>query len=255
MYRPQQSRTEKYGTIGLVVALHAGLAAFVLANGGISVVTGEDRALDTFDVTLPPPLEEPEPEPPEPPVVEEIIDPEEAVPEEEGEAAPEQVESQATPVVRPDITPPIPVPPSITSATEAGDGSDATQGAGEVDDGGTGAGGQGNGTGAGGSGDGTGGGGGGTRPSVIQRTTLTQRDYPRAMRDRWPRGGAVLVAVRVQVNGRATDCKVNQGFGDPEIDAMTCRLVESKVRFEPARDARGRPYVDWYGYMQRWVGR
>ncbi|WP_343345687.1 TonB family protein [Sphingomicrobium sp. XHP0239] len=257
MYRPQQSPTERYGTVALVVALHAGLAAFILANGGVAVVTGEEEPLETFDVTLPPPLEEPEPDPPEPPVVEEVVDPEEALPEEEGEAAPEQVESQATPVVRPDITPPIPVPPSITSATEAGTGSDATQGAGEVDEGGTGAGGQGSGTGAGGSGDGTGGGGTGTgsRPSVIPGTTLTQGDYPRSMRDRWPRGGSVLVAVRVQVDGRATDCKVNRGFGDPEIDAATCRLVEQRVRFEPARDAQGRPYVDWYGYMQRWVGR
>ena len=249
MYRVEQKPSERWGSIAVVVLLHVGVAALALSFGGIEVPRLTEDALETFDVDIPPP-----PEPPPPPVVE-IEEPEEATPEEEGEAAPEQVRSQATPVVRPENTPPIPVPPTITSATEAGDGSDSTQGAGEVDDGGTGAGGVGNGTGSGRSGDGTGGGGQGTRPSVIPRTTLTQGDYPRAMRDRWPRGGAVLVAVRVQTDGRATDCKVNRGFGDPEIDAMTCRLVEQRVRFEPARDAQGRPYVDWYGYMQRWVGR
>ncbi|MCJ7420781.1 energy transducer TonB [Sphingomicrobium astaxanthinifaciens] len=90
---------------------------------------------------------------------------------------------------------------------------------------------------------------------MIARTTLTQRDYPKDIRRRWPVGGAVLVAVRVQVDGRATDCRVNRSIGDPEIDALTCQLVERKVRFNPARDAAGRPYVAWYGYMQRWVGR
>ena len=94
------------------------------------------------------------------------------------------------------------------------------------------------------------GGGGGTRPSVVEGTTLTARDYPRRLRRAWPRGGRVLVAVRVQVNGRATDCRVNVSIGVPEIDAETCRLVEEKVRFNPARDARGNPYVAWYGYMQ-----
>jgi hypothetical protein len=29
----------------------------------------------------------------------------------------------------------------------------------------------------------------------------------------------------------------------------------AKVRFTPARDEQGRPYVDWYGYVQQPAGR
>ena len=128
------------------------------------------------------------------------------------------------------------------------EGTDTTQGASDREGEGTGAGGSGDGTGAGGAGDGKGG-GGGTRPSVVQSTTLTQKDFPKEVRKAWPSGGAVYVAIRVQVDGRATDCKVNRGI-DPNIDAWVCRLVEQKVRFTPARDAQGRPYVAWYGYVQ-----
>ena len=247
MYRAQQTPTEKYGTIAVVVALHAALAAFVVSQGGISVEAIEDEVLATFDVDVP--------EPPPPPPVPEPT-PEPAQPREEGEAAPKQLESTATPVVAPPVFSPVPIPSPIVAAPVANDGSDGTQGASDVDEGGTGAGGAGNGFGSGGSGDGTGGGGSGegTRPSVVPGTTLTQRDYPKELRRRWQRGAAVLVAVRVQVDGRGTDCKVNRGFGDPEIDAATCRLVEQRVRFVPAKDENGRPYVAWYGYMQRWVG-
>ena len=66
----------------------------------------------------------------------------------------------------------------------------------------------------------------------------------------WPSGGIVLVAVRVQVDGRGTDCRINRSSGVPAIDAETCRLATTKLRFRPARDERGRPFVDWYGYMQ-----
>jgi len=81
------------------------------------------------------------------------------------------------------------------------------------------------------------------------------RDYPPGAARAWPRDGRVFVAVRVQLDGRATDCKVNRSSGNPAIDADTCRLVEAKVRFTPARDRLGRPFVDWYGYVQAPSGR
>jgi protein TonB len=90
---------------------------------------------------------------------------------------------------------------------------------------------------------------------VIERTKLTSRDYPPEAIRAWPRGGRVFVAVRVQLDGRATDCKINRSSGSPGVDADTCRLVMAKVRFVPARDEQGRPYVDWYGYVQEPSGR
>ena len=85
---------------------------------------------------------------------------------------------------------------------------------------------------------------------MIQSTTLAGQDYPRAVLRAWPRGGRTFVAVRVQLDGRATDCKVNRSSGDPTVDAWTCRLVEQQVRFRPAINERGEPYVAWYGYVQ-----
>ncbi|MCJ8191591.1 TonB family protein [Sphingomicrobium aestuariivivum] len=243
MYAEEKSWKGRAGTVGVVVGVHALAIAALLTAGGIEVLVEEQPDLTTYDIELEPP----------PPIIEDIPEPKQATPREEGEASAKQVESKATEIERPEVTPPIPVPPPVVASPKAGEGDDATQGASDRDEGGSGAGGVGDGTGSGGQGDGLGG-GGGTRPSVIPRTTLTQRDYPRELRRRWPRGGAVLVAVRVQTDGRATDCKVNRSIGDPEIDAMTCQLVEQKVRFNPARDAQGRPYVAWYGYMQRWVG-
>lgn len=242
-YRSPTPTNQRIGTLLLVIALHAAVAAVVLFYGAVGGGEGSaDTPLETFDIALP-----------EPPPAVDIDEPDQATPREEGAASEENIESEAAPVVASrdvELPPQNPLPASPTP----NEGRDTTQGASDRPGEGTGAGGSGAGTGSGNSGTGLGG-GGGTRPTVIRSTTLTARDYPRKLRRQWPEGGRVLVAVRVQVDGRATDCRVNVSIGIPEIDAETCRLVESQVRFNPARDARGNPYVAWYGYMQRWVGR
>ncbi|WP_260483433.1 TonB family protein [Sphingomicrobium flavum] len=244
-YSPSSDGKTRVGTLILVLALHGVVLAAVMILGGKAPELLPDEVLETFDVSIA--------EPP-PPVEVDIDTPDEATPRDEGLASEENLESDATPVEapKPKVETP-PVNPIVASPTP-NVGSDATQGASDRAGAGTGAGGQGTGTGAGAGGDGKGG-GGGTRPRVVQSTTLTQRDYPRAMRRDWPRGGRVLVSINVQVDGRATDCKVRQSIGDPAIDAETCRLVEQKVRFQPARDANGNPYVAWYGYVQTDVSR
>jgi protein TonB len=65
----------------------------------------------------------------------------------------------------------------------------------------------------------------------------------------------VFVAFRVQVNGTATNCRVDRSSGNPAIDAETCRLVQTQLRFRPAMNRRGEPVVAWYGYIQAEVGR
>jgi len=246
MYQPKPSTRDRIATIVAVLAIHAGLAfALINLSGPVREALPEE-VVEMFDVTEPPP----------PPVVEEIPQPEEAQPErEESAASPKNIESQATPVVapKPPISLPIPVPIPVTQTP--GQGSDRTQGASDVVGPGTGAGGQGTGTGSGGSGRGTGGGGSGgqgTRPTLIT-PSLTRRDYPEAVANAWPRSrdAFVALAVRVQLDGRATDCKINRSSGVPTIDQWTCRLVESRLRFRPATDDRGRPIIAWYGYVQR----
>ena len=249
MYRPTPTKSDRAVTIFAVVLIHAGLAyAFLNLSGSLRLI--EDQAdLQIFDIADPPP----------PPIVEEIPEPDKAKPKkDEGAASAKNIESKATPVVAPKPRVIVPAKPPVVATPTPNTGAAPTQGASPVPGPGTGAGGSGTGTGSGGSGSGSGGGGTGgveIRPTVVEQTKLTSRDYPPGAIRAWPRNGRVYVAVRVQLDGRATDCKINRSSGNPGIDADTCRLVMAKVRFNPARDPQGRPYIDWYGYIQEPVGR
>ena len=65
----------------------------------------------------------------------------------------------------------------------------------------------------------------------------------------------MFVAFRVQINGTATNCRVDRTSGNPAIDAETCRLIQTQLRFRPAMNRRGEPVVAWYGYIQADVSR
>lgn len=239
------SKKERATAVLGVVAVHVGvLAALLTLGGGPQQVVEALTPLEIFDVAPPPP-----PPPPPPPVVVETR----AAPEEEGAAAPPAKKAEASPVVRP---PPKVVlvvpPPPVVAAEKPAEGSAPKAGAAPIDGPGSGAGGQGSGTGSGGSGSGPGGGGDGgasSRPSLISRS-LTQRNYSSEARRSWPTGKRVLVTFQVELNGRASDCKIFTSSGVPAIDAETCRLVLTKLRFRPARDAAGRPTLARYAYMQ-----
>lgn len=248
MYEPRLRPRDRIATLAMVAGIHVALA-FVLIN-----ISPEARrqlpeeVVEMFDVTEPPPPEEE--------VVQ--LQPEEeqdAPREEEGAASAENIRSQATPIAAPRPPIQLPVPPPMPVSPTPREGSERTQGAADVVGPGTGAGGVGTGTGSGGSGSGTGGGGSGgatTRPVLIT-PSLSRRDYPEEVSRYWPRSPSAFtaVAVRVQIDGRATDCKINRSSGVPAIDQWTCRLVETRLRFRPATDDRGRPVVAWYGYVQR----
>ena len=171
-------------------------------------------------------------------------------PEKEGEASPPNIKSEATPVVRPKPRVEVPAPPVITASPTPNQGASPTQGAAPVPGPGTGAGGTGNGLGAGGSGSGRGGGGGQASGATIVRG-ITGRDYPAQIRNSWPRGGAVFVRLRIQPDGRPSQCDVMRGVGDQAIDQWTCSLIMQRGQFRPARDANGNPIAAWYGYVQR----
>jgi protein TonB len=244
MYVGKLDPRDRSGAILAVLAVHLALALAILnATGRIDIVQDAQRTLKVFDVTEP----EPPPPPPPPPMERQSQKPK----EKEGASAPKNIESKATPVVAPKPKIEVPTPPKIVVAEKPAQGNEATQGAAPVRGPGTGAGGTGVGTGSGGSGNGTGGGGAGigTRPRLISRS-LSERDYPSNLRRIWPSGARVLVMFDVQLNGRATGCSVYTSSGIPAIDQATCRLVETKLRFAPARDTSGRPRVDKYAYMQ-----
>lgn len=249
MYEPRPSTRDRIATFSAVVLIHVTLAAVLINISPEARRQLPEEVVEMFDVTEPPP-------PREETVIEPIREPQQDAPEEEeGAASPENIRSQATPVVAPRPPIQLPVPPPMPVTQTPGTGSERTQGASDRPGPGTGAGGVGTGTGSGGAGTGTGGGGlggQGTRPTLIT-PALGRRDYPDAVSRYWPRGrdAFVAVAVRVQLDGRATDCKINRSSGVPAIDQWTCRLVETRLRFRPATDDRGRPIVAWYGYVQR----
>ena len=250
MYEPHLSRRDRLATFTMVGAIHVVLAfALVNLSQPLREKLPED-VVEIFDVIEPPPPEEEV-------VVEQIPAAQEDSPEaQEGAASPENIRSQATPVVAPKPPIALPIPPPMPVTQTPNTGSERTQGASDRPGPGTGAGGVGTGTGSGGSGRGTGGGGSGgvaTRPSVVRG--ITNRDYPDEVSRYWPRGGAVFIAVRVLPNGRATDCKINRSIGIPAIDQWTCKLVEERAVFRPATDANGRAVAAWYGYIQSEVGR
>ena len=245
MYRPHISFRDRAGTIVLVVLIHAALLYAFLNLSGRMPELVKQANLQLIDILNPPP-----PPPPPPPVVQQAkAKPKKA----EGAAAPKNIESKATPVVRPIPKVVIPVSAKIVTAPTPGTGAQATQGA-STPGPGTGAGGAGSGTGGGGAGNGSGGGGGiAVRPALLRG--ITNRDYPEAIQRNWPRGGQVFVRVRVETNGRPSKCDVMRSFGDPGIDQWTCSLVMSRATFRPATDASGRPVSAWFGYVQSDQGR
>jgi protein TonB len=53
--------------------------------------------------------------------------------------------------------------------------------------------------------------------------------------------GTVGVRLAVGPNGRATGCQVTRSSGNGSLDATTCRLLQQRLQFSPARDRNGNP--------------
>jgi len=179
---------------------------------------------------------EPVPRPPEKPPV----PAHERVRRRQGKAAPPGLRSQATQVTAPTPVIVLPVPPIVTVAPVVGTGAAPTQGAANRPGPGPGAGGIGDGRGSGGSGDGDGGGWEDETPPRRIRGRLKDSDYPESAAEAGA-GGLVSVRYYVEVDGRVTGCRVTRSSGDAALDGTTCRLIEKRFRYDPSRDARGRP--------------
>lgn len=145
----------------------------------------------------------------------------------------------------PQIQLPLP-PPPIVAPPVPDLGSAATAGASDVSGPGTGGGGVGDGYGAG-SGDGE----GGTHSRWLSGEIRTS-DYPRAALEAGEEG-TVVMRVVVGPKGRVTDCSIVKSSGSAALDSGTCRLVMRRYRYEPGRDAAGRPTYDEWVEEQTWT--
>jgi len=241
MYRPTLNTRDRTGVLAAVLAVHAGLLFALLHLSGAVDLIPDQTALQIFDINAP--------EPPPPPII--VQEVREKAPENEGEASPPNIKSEATPVVRPKPRIEVPAPPVIVASPTPNQGAAPTQGAAPVPGPGTGAGGVGNGLGAGGSGNGRGGGGGlaAVRTRLATRP-LTGRDFPRPLLDAWPRGAIAFMRLRVDANGSVIDCIMDRGTGNRRMDDDLCALVRQRLLFRPALDSAGRPVADWFGYRQ-----
>jgi protein TonB len=105
----------------------------------------------------------------------------------------------------------------------------------------------GNGSGGGSGGTGYGDSGEGGTDLVQIAGAISPSDYPRSLGNAGI-GGRVSVTFTVETNGRVSGCRVTRSSGIPELDALTCRLMEERFRFRPSTDRYGRPIrdeVDW----------
>lgn len=238
MYQPRHTPRDRTIALALVTAIHMMLALALINLSGPVRQALPAEVVEMFDVTESPP--------PEPPVIEELKP---KLDRKEGEASPPNIESKATPISdpKPRIELPVPVPMPVSPTPNQG--SQTTQGAAPVPGPGTGAGGVGTGTGGGGSGAGSGGGGGVANPSRILRK-LGRRDFPPGVIESTPRGGRIFTRLRIEANGRVSQCDVMRSFGDATADQWTCALIRQRATFQPATDRSGQPVASWFGYVQ-----
>jgi len=224
-------RRVKLGVIVLVALLHV-LAILALIRAFAPDFTAQavetiTRTL-TVTITAPPPPE-PRPEP----------EPAGAAGEAGKKAVPREVRAEKPKVEIAQV----PAPKASSS------GSADTSGARDAGSG-TGAGGSGSGTGSGAGGNGQG--GGASKPVHISGRIDKASDFPIPAGGREARiGKAVILALTISPEGRATACRIYKSSGLPDTDEVTCRLAKERLRFKPALSAAGEPVTGTFYWQQK----
>lgn len=92
----------------------------------------------------------------------------------------------------------------------------------------------------------------GAKPSNSPGNWLRAKDY----RPSWIRReltGTVGFALRIGADGHVDSCSLTGSTGHSELDGATCRLIERRARFEPARNSAGSATAGTYEGRVRWV--
>jgi protein TonB len=201
-------RNRAFGLAG-AIGVHALAIALLLF---VRSPAGPPQATEARLVSVP--LREPPPPPPE--VTDQPDEPAAAPASRGADEAPSPPEPPIP------LAPPTPAAPSIDPGSGLGSGVGTSAGSG---------------SGQGGTGSG---GGGAVTPPVRIAGALTDADYRRT---RPPTGaaGTVVVSYRIRSDGAVDRCTVLRTSGHDVLDGATCRLIERRFRYLPARDAGGRP--------------
>ena len=56
----------------------------------------------------------------------------------------------------------------------------------------------------------------------------------------------------VGIDGRVSGCTVTRSSGYALLDTTTCRLIEKRFRYHPARDAQGQPVAETISLFYQW---
>jgi len=75
------------------------------------------------------------------------------------------------------------------------------------------------------------------------KTYFTSTDYP-AEALKLKQQGRVRFEVVTSVEGRVKSCRIVESSGFASLDAQTCRVIQERMRFTPARDRKGQPAED-----------
>lgn len=228
----RQSNPDRAKAAMAALLVHAAIGAAFLTGLVVNVSERPSEVLDTFDVSVPPPP---------PPVVEQE---ESAANGEPGEAG---KKAEPTPIVVPKPKIEVPAKPPVAAAPVAGQGAASSVGAAMA----------GSGTGAGGSGAGLGGGGTGGSGSGFtparRISKIPDREYRRFVATSGMRRGSVAITVKVNTDGKPSDCRVARSSGSPVADSLMCRLTLEFVRFRPARDPQGRLVAQDITWVPDWA--
>jgi TonB family protein len=76
-------------------------------------------------------------------------------------------------------------------------------------------------------------------------------DYPTAA-IRKEEQGTVAFKLSISRRGTVTECQIANSSGSDALDGATCDILESRAKFEPARDALGKRVADEYSGRIRW---
>ena len=89
------------------------------------------------------------------------------------------------------------------------------------------------------------------RPLSNPGTWTTTADYPSTALIN-QREGVTRFSVMIGPDGRVTSCQILASSGHADLDAATCLNVTRRARFDPARDASGKPTAGKYSNQIRW---
>ena len=222
---------ERVYALAAVVVLQAGLTVALITGLRVDVTHPGDVVQRLVDIAIPKPPPPPPPpvRPPPKPQHHQVAAP---------KAAPEKLGGSPGPKpahAPPSVAPIVPVKPT-TAPSGGGTGTGPALGAGA-----------GGGTGGNSYGDDD----GGTDLEQIAGE-IRDSDYPKQLGEMGI-GGHVIVTFTVQTNGRVTGCHVTRSSRVPELDNLTCRLVEQRFRFRPSTDRYGRPVSEEADYDHEWT--